>query len=200
MDSLIAQYRIWISRVIGALFIALIVFTSSRLTGSVAGALLAFFGLLLVGLSVAGRLWCSLYIAGYKNQQLIRSGPYSMTRNPLYFFSFLGFTGIGMATQSLTIGLGTAILFLLFYPYVIRHEESFLRREFGADFDDYMRTTPRFWPNPKLLHEPEKWQVNPRTFRREVGDVLGFVLAVALVMLVGELHRMGLIEPWAYLP
>ena len=200
MDALIAKHRIWISRLVGAAFIALVVLTGSRLTGTAPGALLSFLGLLLTGIAVAGRLWCSLYIAGYKNQQLIRSGPYSMTRNPLYFFSFLGFTGIGMATQSLTIGIGTAVLFLLFYPYVIRHEESFLRREFGADFDDYVRTTPRFWPRPSLLREPETWQVNPRTFRREVGDVLGFILAYALVMLMVELHRSGAIVPWARLP
>jgi len=200
MDALIAKYRIWISRVIGAVFIALIVLTGSRLTGTLTGALLIFVGVLLVGLSMAGRLWCSLYIAGYKNRQLIRSGPYSMTRNPLYFFSFLGFTGIGMATQSLTIGIGTAALFLLFYPYVIRYEESFLRQEFGAEFDDYLRTTPRFWPKPGLLREPERWQVNPRSFRREVGDVLGFTLALALVILIGELHRSGAITPLALLP
>ena len=200
MDALIATYRIWISRFVGAAFIALVLFTSSRIAGTLPGALLAFLGLLLVGIAVAGRLWCSLYIAGYKNQQLIRSGPYSMTRNPLYFFSFLGFTGIGMATQSLTIGLGTAVLFLLFYPYVIRHEESFLQREFGDAFDDYLRTTPRFWPKLKLLHEPETWQVNPRTFRREVGDVLGFILAVALVLLAGALHANGMLPSLLLLP
>lgn len=199
MDSLIAKYRIWLSRLIGLTFILLVLLSSSQIAGSVSGALLAFTGLLLTGLAVAGRLWCSLYIAGYKNQQLIRSGPYSMTRNPLYFFSFLGFVGIGMATQSLLISFGTAILFLLFYPFVIRHEESFLRNEFGDVFEEYVSTTPRFWPNPKLLNEPEEWQVNPRVFRREVGDVLGFVLAYALVQLAVALHAGGILPTYLLL-
>ena len=200
MDTFIATYRIWISRIVSLGFIALIVLTGSSHAGSVSGSLLAFIGLILVGLAVVGRLWCSLYIAGYKNQQLIRLGPYSMTRNPLYFFSFLGFTGIGLATQTLVLGLGTAAFFLVFYPYVIRHEESFLQKEFGDQFTEYCNTTPRFWPKFSLLSEPDVYQVNPKTFRRELGDVMGFILIFGLVQLINTVHQLQIIHPLALLP
>lgn len=51
-------------------------------------------GLLLVGVATVGRLWCSLYISGHENSELITTGPYSLSRNPLYFFSLPGFAGI----------------------------------------------------------------------------------------------------------
>jgi protein-S-isoprenylcysteine O-methyltransferase Ste14 len=48
----------------------------------------------LAAMIASHRLWCSLYISGYKNSQLITSGPYSLCRNPLYFFSFVGFAAL----------------------------------------------------------------------------------------------------------
>lgn len=51
-------------------------------------------GGLLILLCIAGRTWCSLYIGGHKERQLIVSGPYSITRNPLHAFSILGTVGI----------------------------------------------------------------------------------------------------------
>ncbi len=41
------------------------------------------FGALLVGIASLGRLWCSIYIAGYKTDYLVAQGPYSMSGNPL---------------------------------------------------------------------------------------------------------------------
>lgn len=38
-----------------------------------------------------GRVWTSAYISGRKNHELVVNGPYSLTRNPLYFFSFFAY-------------------------------------------------------------------------------------------------------------
>ena len=59
-------------------------------------------GGLLILLCIAGRTWCSLYIGGHKERQLIVSGPYSITRNPLYAFSILGTVGIFAVFGSIT--------------------------------------------------------------------------------------------------
>lgn len=42
-------------------------------------------GFLLVLTGVFGRLWSILYIGNKKNVSLVTTGPYSVTRNPLYF-------------------------------------------------------------------------------------------------------------------
>jgi len=44
-------------------------------------------GFTLIVLSGVGRIWSSAYIAGLKSKRVISYGPYSIMRNPLYFFS-----------------------------------------------------------------------------------------------------------------
>jgi protein-S-isoprenylcysteine O-methyltransferase Ste14 len=68
-------------------------------------------GCLLIGCATVGRLWCAQYIAGYKNDVLVKWGPYSICRNPLYFFSLLGGIGVGLCTESFTL---TAIIAAVF--------------------------------------------------------------------------------------
>ena len=59
-------------------------------------------GCFLASIAALGRMWCALYIAGYKNNTLITAGPYSISRmaisqtnhNALYIFllNTFGFT------------------------------------------------------------------------------------------------------------
>ena len=46
-------------------------------------------GFVLVVFGSFGRIWASLYIEGNKTKNLITAGPFSMVRNPLYFFSLI---------------------------------------------------------------------------------------------------------------
>ena len=67
---------------------------------------------LLVG--AIGRIWCSVHIAGRKNAEVVAHGPYSVCRNPLYFFSMFAFMGAGLAFESLgAFAIFTAVFFLM---------------------------------------------------------------------------------------
>ncbi|MGJ7499381.1 methyltransferase family protein [Variovorax sp. ZT5P49] len=178
------QARILLSRAFAALVFLLILVTRSVHRGTIAGELLSFAGLLLVTIAVVGRLWCSLYISGYKNTELITAGPYSLTRNPLYFFSFLGFVGVACTTQTFSLVAVITLAFGLGYPVTIRNEEIFLRQKFGKAFDDFCARTPRFFPNFRNYLEPDTWVVYPGRFRRTPRDVVWFIWLVAIVELV----------------
>ncbi|HEX9182957.1 MAG TPA: isoprenylcysteine carboxylmethyltransferase family protein [Burkholderiales bacterium] len=182
-----------------AFFLAVLA-TESVHEGSLLSTALFLVGLALVGLATVGRLWCSLYISGYKQAQLVTTGPYSVCRNPLYFFSLLGFAGIGFATETLTFAVVMVAAMLFAYPSVIRREEQTLREKFGAAFEEYCARTPRLFPDFSRFTEPESWTVNPRIFRRSMGEVVWFVWFVGIIELVEALHEYRFVEPVVRLP
>jgi protein-S-isoprenylcysteine O-methyltransferase Ste14 len=177
--------RILLTRLYVALLAGLILFSSSHwqpVPFGAAGLLLA--ALVLTSLAAVGRLWCSIYIAGYKKNCLVTDGPYAMCRNPLYFFSMLGALGVALMTHTFTIPVLVLVSFAIYYPYVIRAEEGDLRRIHGATFEAYRSQTPAFFPKWSLLREPDTYQVKPRVFRNHMGSAVWFILAIGLLALL----------------
>ncbi len=187
--------RILLSRIAAGAVLVLYALSGSRwdLEAPIVAYLLFSFGLVLVAIGSLGRMWCSLYIAGYKNNRLVTEGPYSMTRNPLYFFSFLGLLGVGMTTETITFPVIFAISFAISYPYVIRSEEQRLRKLFGEQYDEYARRVPAFFPKIFLLHEPERYTVNPRIFRKHIFSALWFIWIVGILELIEGLKDLGIL-------
>jgi protein-S-isoprenylcysteine O-methyltransferase Ste14 len=198
--AFLENHRIFVSRVFVVVFLCVVMSMESRLEGTIAASVLFFTGLALVGVATIGRLWCALYISGRKDTELITVGPYSVTRNPLYFFSFLGFAGVGLATETVTLAIAMTIFFALVYPVIIRREEMFLRQQFGERFDDYCARVPRFFPHPATYVEPESWVVDTRRFRRTMMDVVWFVWLVALIELAEALTELRIVVPSITLP
>jgi protein-S-isoprenylcysteine O-methyltransferase Ste14 len=136
---------------------------------------------LLLLVAAMGRAWSSAYISGRKNAELVTDGPYSITRNPLYFFSFLGYIGAGLAFEKLTVALAFGITFFLTHWLTIRAEEIKLRGKFGEGFDDYAARVPRFVPRIRSFAIPEFVTFRATTFNRAILDcsliMLVFILA-----------------------
>ena len=173
--------------------IALLSVSGSRWEQTLVAPLLFLAGLILIGIGSVGRLWCSLYIAGYKEGTLITVGPYSVSRNPLYFFSLVGVLGVGFATETFAFAALFTALFALFYPSVIRAEEQRLSALYGAAFDTYRGRVPRFWPRWALLTEPDEYAVRPLQFRKHLVDALWFVWIAGVVELIEALHELAII-------
>jgi protein-S-isoprenylcysteine O-methyltransferase Ste14 len=196
LTAFLENHRILVSRLFVAAFFGVVLSMESRLEGALAEALLFIAGMALVGIATIGRLWCSLYISGHKDSALITVGPYSVTRNPLYFFSFLGFAGVGLATETVTLAVALTGFFAIVYPVIIRREERLLHQRFGTAFADYCARVPRFVPSFSRYVEPQTWVVDTRLFRRTMLDVVWFVWLVALIELVEAIHELGIIKPW----
>ncbi|MDO5579751.1 MAG: isoprenylcysteine carboxylmethyltransferase family protein [Planctomycetia bacterium] len=150
---------------------------------------------LLIGLGSLGRAWCAVFISGRKDHVLVQKGPYAMSRNPLYFFSFLAATGIGFGTETIAIPLFIILSFAIYYPYIIRAEERRLEDLFGDDFRQYKSRVPCFFPRWSLLNgnEPESYEVNTKVLRRALFDLLWFFWIVGLFELIEALHAMKII-------
>src|SRR4051812_14485555 len=58
-------------------------------------------GFLCVTVACLGRIWCSVFIAGHKDEMLVTTGPYAACRHPLYALSMLGALGLGLTSRSI---------------------------------------------------------------------------------------------------
>ena len=195
ITTLFSARRILVSRLFAVAFFCVVLMAEPAFEGTLVSTVLFLFGLALVGVATVGRLWCSAYISGHKDTELVTTGPYSLTRNPLYFFSLLGFTGVGFATETFTLGIALTVFFLAAYPVVIANEEKVLRGRFGSAFDDYCARVPRFLPRFSGFEEPSTLTINPRLFRRTMGDVIWFVWLVGIIEFVEALHELHIFEP-----
>ena len=187
--------RIFFTRLFALIPLALLVCGKSHWTGN-SPAIAAFLfvsGTIAIGVAILGRLWCSLYIAGRKDRVLVVNGPYSLSRNPLYLFSFFGAVGIGLATQTFTIPLILTAAFMIYYPQIISREETKLSLLFPKEFPAYKASVPRFFPHHLRPLEVDDYAVNPKIFRRHMGSAVWFIWILGLLKIVELLHSYRLL-------
>lgn len=151
-------------------------------------------------LSIVGRAWCSLYIGGRKKAEIVDRGPYSITRNPLYVFSYIGAFGIGAQSGSVTIGFGFVLAAMAVFYLTVRREEAFLEREFGAAYTAYKARTPRFWPRFSLWRDKEQLTIRPALFVTTIRDGLVFLLAIPVFELIDAGQAAHWLRVVAFLP
>lgn len=175
--------------VFGAFIAAVILTTSSRwpVTGN-ARELFFVLGMCLACVGALGRTWSNLFISGYKSRGLVTTGPYSMCRNPLYFFSAVGMLGIGLATETIAVPVLLMLFFAAYYPMIIGREEQRLAARHLEGFPEYCRITPPFWPRLDLYSEPETYVMYPRAMRKNLADAFWFVAIAAIVHLEAHLQ------------
>ena len=75
---------------------------------------------------------------------LIQSGLYRFSRNPIYVSALLLQLGIAMLMNNLWIVLLIPISKVVFDRYVIAGEEAYLERAFGEAYLDYKRSVRRW--------------------------------------------------------
>lgn len=136
------------------------------------------FGVLLIFLGIAGRLWSTLYIGGRKSQEVVTGGPYSITRNPLYVFSSLAAAGVGAQMGSFVAMFGFGLICAAAFHVVILREERFLKEALGAPYEAYLKRAPRFWPRLSLYEEGDTGSFRPRLLLNTLLDGLVFLVAM----------------------
>ncbi|HTZ49667.1 MAG TPA: isoprenylcysteine carboxylmethyltransferase family protein [Verrucomicrobiae bacterium] len=124
---------------------------NERVLPAVPGVWLA--GLAVTALGIAAAIWARLSLGSNwsgmvtlkADHELVRSGLYRWIRHPIYTGILAGMIGSAMIRGYVRGWIGVVLVLLAFYLKA-RREESFLREEFGAGFDEHRRQTGMFLP------------------------------------------------------
>ena len=184
-----------------AIGVLMYAFTNSRLNA--ANSLheaIEWAGLMAIVICILGRTWCTLYIGGRKIDQFVTEGPYSVSRNPLYFFSILGAAGAGAQLGSVIPALIFGVLAWMVFHIVVLQEERLLADRYGSAFATYMATVPRFLPNPWLWRDAPSVTVLPAKMLRTFADAMFFLLSVPIAEGFEQLQNIGVLPVLFQLP
>jgi protein-S-isoprenylcysteine O-methyltransferase Ste14 len=157
-------------------------------------------GVACLAICLAGRGWSSVYVAGRKNQELVTAGPYSLVRNPLYVFSFIGLVGIGLISGMFALLLVAAGAFVVYYRSVVRREEAYLAGRHGELFASYVQTVPRWWPRFAAWRDVPALEIKPGLIGIHLRDSSLFFLAFVFFKACELARDYGLLRPLLYLP
>lgn len=150
---------------------------SHRLSGQLAGIA----GLLLIAAAALGRIWCSAFIAGHKDEQLVTWGPYSLCRHPLYALSMLAGVGVGLASRSVTLLASTVLLIVLLHVSAARREDRLLLDRHGEAFRHYAAQVPSFLPRRWRASSKTEIAVNVELFWKSFLDAASLFLLYAAI-------------------
>ncbi len=156
-----------------------------KVTGFIAGILLSIIGELV-------RIRSIRYAGGATRTRrvgandLVASGPFAYTRNPLYLANMLLYTGYALASYSLFpyLPIATLLFFILQYGLIISLEEMTLRKLFGTQYADYCTNVPRLFPRSIRRPNPSHPRYSLREALREERSTLSglVILWIALVL------------------
>jgi protein-S-isoprenylcysteine O-methyltransferase Ste14 len=134
-------------------------------------------GLLIAIAGEALRLWAAGHLE--KSREVTRSGPYRLTRHPLYAGSAVIAIGVAVAARSVPVALLVALYIGATISAAIRAEEAFLRRTFGNTYDRYRASEAE--PMQRRFSLPRA--MRNREYRAVAGLLAGFGLLALKILL-----------------
>jgi protein-S-isoprenylcysteine O-methyltransferase Ste14 len=119
-------------------------------------------------------------------ERLVQGGAYSLVRNPMYVGNFFLLMGLALASNSWVFVLIGVPLALFMHRAIIAAEENFLRNKFGAEFEAYCASVPRWVPRLSRVGSAFKgmrfnWT---RVLAKEYFTPFDYLAAVAIVVLL----------------
>ena len=160
VDAALARRRVALGFVCGA---AVLVLARPTMRSLVIGGAMAIAGEMV-------RLWAAGHLE--KGREVTRSGPYRLTRHPLYIGSAI--IGAGMAEAASRMGASVLIAAYLIITIgaAIRHEEANMRAAFGDQYEAYLQSKAGTVERPFSLARARK--------NKEHHTIAGLVVVAAM--------------------
>jgi protein-S-isoprenylcysteine O-methyltransferase Ste14 len=145
-------------------------------------------GAVFVAAGEAIRFWAAGHLL--KTSELVTSGPYRFTRNPLYLGRLLIFTGLGIMTTLpyganwIALALGYLVFFGYYLPRKERVEPARLAHVHGEAYERYRRSVPALFPTlrPYPASSGSGWSSDRMLRNREHWMVVGLTVIVLFLL------------------
>lgn len=145
-------------------------------------------GFCIAAVGEAVRIWAAGHLL--KTTELVTTGPYLYTRNPLYLGRLLIYTGLCMmatlpyGVNWIVLGLGYAVFFGYYLRRKERVEPARLRQAHGEAYERYFLAVPALFPalHPYPEGSTPGWSSDRMLRNREHWMVLA-ILAISLFLL-----------------
>jgi protein-S-isoprenylcysteine O-methyltransferase Ste14 len=190
--SAVERYRRWVVWFLYAGIFATVIFSPSQAERDHLLEYSEIVSYLLVAVATIGRLWCGIYVFGRKSKALCQDGPYSICRNPLYIFTFLGALGVATASNRIDLIVSFASIYCFYYFLVVKFEEKRLSQLFGRDYEAYCARVHRFLPNFRKYQSRERIEINPNLLSRAMVKGMWFFCLIFALEIIQVLKK----NPW----
>jgi protein-S-isoprenylcysteine O-methyltransferase Ste14 len=200
MTSSRSTPRLRFTALVLAAVVVLVAVSNRPLLAGLPGEIVQLLGLVLMTCAALGRIWCSAFIAGFKDTVLVESGPYSALRHPLYALSMIGMLGAGLAARSISLTVMVVAILAVTHAFAAKSEERLLRSLHGAAYDRYAAVTPAFWPRLSRYFVPETLEVRPRVFWKAYLDAGTLIGVYVLIRAADALQAAGITPTLLRLP
>ncbi len=173
---------------------AAIAHTEGELLGprEIAALTVVFLGL---GFRLATIGWAYIKRGGLNKEvyanTLVTEGFFGLCRNPLYVGNMLIYTGLFVFHGNPLVMIVGTVFYGFIYQSIIAAEEHFLKQKFGAEYDAYCRSVPRWIPNfNRYKHSIQgmTFQFN-RCLTKDYTTLYNTLFAVIAVEIIRDFYR-----------
>jgi protein-S-isoprenylcysteine O-methyltransferase Ste14 len=136
-------------------------------------------GAIVAVLGEALRVWAAGHLE--KGRELTVSGPYALTRHPLYVGSIVIGIGLAIACASVVVAVLIFAYLAITLTAAIRTEEAHLTEKFGAAYPDYRAG--------RTATVSRQFSLSRAMRNREYRAMIGLVIAIVTLALKAALSR-----------
>jgi protein-S-isoprenylcysteine O-methyltransferase Ste14 len=119
--------------------------------------LIAWIGVVLVAVGLSYAVWARLHLGKMwsavvtlkAEHRIVRTGPYTITRHPIYTGMLLALVGTVLVRDTVAGLIGCALIAIGFV-LKLRQEERMLTEHFGEEYRIYRQEVPALIPHPSL--------------------------------------------------
>lgn len=159
--KVLARWRVPLGYILGIIAFLLAAPTPASLAaGSAVGSL-----------GEALRIWAAGHLE--KGREVTRSGPYALTRHPLYLGSAMMGVGFAIAGRSVAVAVLVGVYLVVTITAAIRAEEADLTDKFGSMYPDYR--------NSRVAEPSRRFTLERALRNREYRALVGFGAVIALL-------------------